>query len=79
MFILEPVIYGAVQSAAGASDGCRNVNQYYCILSGKSQQNILDTSFFLYSHITYKQQNLQDYTTGSMEIHSNPMVITNNK
>ena len=24
-------------------------------------------------------QNLQDYTTGSMEIHSNPVAITNNK
>ena len=32
---------------------------------------------FLYSHIS-TNANIQDYTTGSMDIHSNPVAITNN-
>ena len=37
--------------------------------------------FFLFEYQlhTTTTQNLQDYTTESMEIHSNPVAITNNK
>ena len=33
----------------------------------------------LFAYHLQTTQNLQDYTTGSMEIHRNPMAITNNK
>ena len=35
--------------------------------------------FSLFAYHLQTIQNLQDYTTGSMEIHSNPVAITNNK
>ena len=34
--------------------------------------------FFLYSHKILQNRQLQDDTTGSMEIHSNPVAITVN-
>ena len=33
----------------------------------------------LFAYHLQTTQNLQDYTTGSKEIHSNPVAITNNK
>ena len=52
-----------------------NWNVYVCIYNLSSLTH--SSFFFLYSHMIYKQ-NIQDYTTGSMEIHSNPVAITNN-
>ena len=47
--------------------------------AGGGALNNFGVFFSLFAYHLQTTQNLQDYTTGSMGIHSNPMAITNNK